>query len=414
LSTPAPASPAGSSPSGAEALRRLRWHYLAVYAIFGCVSPYLPVYLGDIKGLSPEQIGLIFAIGQSGVLVLPALMTLMADRYRIVAPIMIALFMVNLTAMAGLSLATGLTACLAAVVLNQFANQPQLALTDGLFFSLQARAGPAAVPFSSVRVWGTIGFIGPSLALFSVYSWGGLTLVPYAAMLMAVAGLVNARHLPRRLPDTGPRATRLPTAEAARLLLQPRTALFCAGLGCVIAANAGYYAFYPVYLTREVGVDPRWIGLIANVGVVIEIAYMLGFERLQARFGLAGVTLAGIGAVLIRNVCLAFFPTIAAAVGLQAVHGLAIVGVHLAPLMILNRLVTGESYRNSVQGLYAMLVVGVFGITGNFTAGQLAGRGLPLLYQVNLATTAVGFALVLVALRWRDSDGATLGGGRPA
>lgn len=399
-----------SSPPPDPALQRLRWHYLSVYGVFGCVSPYLSVYLGDVKGLSPSQIGLIFALGQAGVLVLPALMTLLADRYRIVSPLMVALFGVNLTAMAGLSVATGFAACLVAVVLNQFANQPQLALSDGLFFSLQAQPGRKRVPFSKVRVFGTIGFIVPSVILFFVYSWGGLTLVPYAAMVMAVIGLLNARRLPRRLPDSGPKATRLPTAEAARMLRQPRLALFCLGLGCIFAANAAYYAFYPVYLTRQVGIDSRWIGLVANVGVAIEILYMLGFERLRARFGLAGLTLAGISAVLLRNALLAFVPVASAAIGLQSFHGLAIVGVHIAPLMILNDLVTSETYRNSVQGLYAMLVVGVFGIIGNLAAGQLAELGLPLLYRSALAAAAVGFVLVVISLRWKGAASGPLEG----
>ncbi len=383
---------------------RLKAHNFWVYAVFGCVSPYLPVYLGDIKGLAPSQIGLVLAVGQSGVLFLPPVMTYLADRYGLVAPLLVGLFGLNVAAMGGLAFAAGFAACLLAVFVNQLANQPQVALTDGLYFTLQRQPGAPPVAFSAVRVWGTIGFIAPSGAIVALYPAAGLAVIPYVAAAAAFFGMLNARHLPRRLARAAVPGSRFPTAEAVRLLRRPRVALFCAGMGLMIATNAAYYSFYPVYLTQQVGIEARWIGLIANLGVALEIGFMLGFERLRERIGLRGLVIAGLAMSLLRLGLLAFVPTAGAAVALQVGHGLTIVGLLVAPVMYLNAL-AGDGYRNSVQGLYVMLVVGLFAILGNYGSGLLAERGLLLLYRTAFAVAAVGGLLLLTSFLWPVRSG---------
>lgn len=362
----------------------------------------MAIYLWNIKGLAPSEIGLIFACGQLSVLFLPVAMTLLADRYRLVSSILTALFVINLIAMSGLTVATGFAGCLVFVFLNQFANQPQVALADGLFFSLQSDPTVPRQPFTHVRVWGTIGFIVPSVIIFIAYRMGGLQIVPYVATLSAALGLINAQGLPRRLPPAKTPVTRLPTVEAARVFRRPAVAVFCLGLGCLYAANAAYYGFYPLYLTQQLGVDARWIGLIANLGVALEILYMLSFERLRARFGLPAIILAGAGAVVARMTLLGFVPARSAAIGLQAMHGLTVIGVFVAPLMHLNSLVKTEGFRNSVQGLYVMLVAGLFSIAGNYLAGKLAEQGLLILYRGALASALLGGGLIWLGLRATD------------
>jgi PPP family 3-phenylpropionic acid transporter len=378
---------------------RLKAHYFWVYAVFGCISPYLPVYLGDVKGLAPAQIGLILAVGQSGVLFLPPVMTYLADRYGLVAPLLVGLFSLNAVAMMGLAWASGFAACLLAVFLNQLANQPQVALTDGLFFSLQRQAGAVTPPFSAVRVWGTIGFIVPSGAIVVIYPALGLQVVPYVAILAAVLGMANARHLPRRLERAAAHSSRVPTLDAARLLLRPRVALFCGGMGLLIATNAAYYSFYPVYLTKQVGIEARWIGMIANVGVALEIGFMLAFERLRTGMGLRGLIVAGMAMALIRLGLLAFVPNATAAVALQVGHGLTIIGLLVAPVMYLNTLAS-DSFRNSVQGLYVMLVVGLFAVLGNYASGLIAETGLLVLYRAAFGVCALGGVLITISFLW--------------
>jgi MFS transporter, PPP family, 3-phenylpropionic acid transporter len=381
-------------------LLRVRLHFFAVYGVLGCLMPYLSIYLRDVKTLGPAQIGLVFATAQCGVLFMPAVMTLLADRYRLVAPLLVALFALNALAAGSLTLAQGFTASLVAVCFIQLCNQPQMALGDGLFFSLQRDPRMPRAAYSTVRVWGTIGFIVATLLVSGVYRWDGLRLMPWVGAAAALLGLLNALRLPRRLPDLATRATRrLPTVEAARVLLQPRLTVLCLGLGCLVATNTAYYVFYPLYLTETVGLGGQWVGPVTAAGVILEIGFMLSFERLRDRWGLGGLMLAGAASAVVRMAVLAFLPSVGFAVGLQVLHGLTIIGLLMTPAMYLNSHAP-DHCRNSVQGIYVMLVVGVFSITGHALAGQVAELGLLTLYRAALGLTLLGFALVFVSLRW--------------
>lgn len=398
-------SVAEDSPGAQAELLRLRTHYFLVHGMFGATGPYLPVLLRDSKALSPGEIGTIFALAQAGAIIMPPLLTLLADRFRVMSPLVMALFFGNLLAMSGLGFASGFSACLVAVALSSFSNQPQGPLADGLFFTLQQRPHARHLTYPSVRIWGSIGFLCTSALVFVASSAGLPHPVIAVALLTTTVGLWNARTLPRTLPPTAG-GGRLPTIDAARLLLRPPVFVFCLGIGLVLFTNAAYYSFYPIYLTEVAGFAPKWIGLIANVGVVLELGYLLLFDRYRARIALPAVILAGALTSTFRMAVLAFLPSPIWATAFQLFHGITVLGVFIAPAMYLNSL-AGDTYRSSVQGLYVMVVPCAFGILGNLVSGQLANRGLLTLYHVNLWIAVSGTALValsfLLSRRGRDS-----------
>lgn len=393
MSQPAPAEPPGM----AAELLRLRTHYFLVHGMFGATGPYLPVFLRDAKGLPPDSIGTIFALAQAGAILMPPILTLLADRFRVMSPLIMALFLGNLVAMSGLGLATGFTACLLAVALSSFSNQPQGALADGLFFTLQQRPAPRPITYPSVRIWGSIGFLCTSGLVFLAATAGLPEPVIGVAVLTAALGLLNARRLPRTLPPTAG-GGRLPTLDAARLLLRPPVFIFCLGTGLILFTNAAYYSFYPLYLTEVAGFAPRWVGLIASLGVVIELGYLLLFDRFRSRISLPAILAAGALACALRLALLAYLPSPFWATVLQLGHGLTVLGAFIAPAMYLNSL-AGDTYRTSVQGLYVMVVPGAFSILGNVISGQLAVRGLRTLYEVNLWIALAGAALIVLAFQ---------------
>jgi len=381
--------------SSPTSIRRLQVHFFAVYAVFGSVTPFMPLYLSDLKGLSPTQLGTVFAAGQAAVLIMPMVMTFVADRYRVIRPMLMVLFGLSLVAMTAIAGATGFWACLFWIAFNQMAMQPQVALADGLFFTHQADPTQPKTSFSVVRVWGTFGFIAPSIMFFFAYEVGGtIALLPLITALWAIFGIANSRGLPTRAqPLTKDQTHRMPTWAALKVLLRPPMAFFCVGVGFVIMSNMAFYSFYPLYLTNEVGIAEKWVGPISSLGVVLEILYMLNFERLRKRFGLEGVLLLGGAAIVFRLACLAFFPTPFFAVFFQVFHGLTVIGFLVVPVMYLNAHAE-EGYRNSIQGLYMMLVMGIFSIAGNIVAGELAAISLLVLYRGALGFCLCGLALV--------------------
>lgn len=387
-------------------------HYFAVYAVLGCITPYIPIYLRDVKFLCASEIGLTFATGQAAVLLMPVMMTYLADRFRLARPLLIGLLSVSILAMTGLVGAVGFWSCLTWVAISRMVMQPQVALADGMYFTLQNDPAQPRATYASVRVWGTVGFIVPSLIIYASYyvgtsSRGGLNWMPYVTAAFASYGIINALGLPQRFAarpaSAGPQ--RMPTLAAIRVLMRPRLGLFILGVGCVIASNMAFYSFYPLYLTSEVGINQRWVGIISSFGVALEVVYILRLERMRQRFGFGGLLALGGLASVFRLACLGFLPTPFFSILFQVVHGMTVVGFMIVPVMYLNAHAE-EGYRNSIQGVYVMIVQGGFSIAGNIIAGQIAeAGGLLVLYRSALGICLVGLALVAVSFRMRAAPG---------
>jgi MFS transporter, PPP family, 3-phenylpropionic acid transporter len=391
--------------SAPTSIRRLQLHYLAIYAVLGATSPYLPVYLREAKGLMPGEIGTIFATGEAVVLIMPMLMTYAVDRHRWVRPLLVFLFALNMVAMTALIGAVGFWFCLIGAALNRLSGQPQLSLGDGLYFTLQAEAAPdqPTPPFARVRVWGSIGFILPSLVIYAGYQFGGgLNWMPYVAGACAILGLINAFGLPRRLSVLVPTAQRLPTFDAARTLFRRPLGLFCIGIGLLTSANMALYGFYPLYLTQQVGLDERWLGIASSLGVTLEIVYMLNLERMRRRVGFGGLIALGAAANIARFACLGFLPSPTLAVTVQVLHGMVIVGLMVAPIMYLNTFAQ-SGFRNSLQGVYVVLVIGLSSIAGNWVSGQLAEISLLTLFRVAAGVSLAGLICIGLSFRLRRS-----------
>ncbi len=380
-------------------MRAIKTQYLLAFAVMGSLLPYLPLYLRD-RGLGDEQIGQVIAMTGLAMALTPALIALLADT-RFSSRALLA----GVYALGGVSLGAMLGAHSFITLLLAFSGfaiafAPVHALHDGLTFSEVERRGMqglASPPYHRVRVFGTIGFILPSLMLYVALRAGA----PVAAALVAAAGfcvlgLLNAPRLPRPAvhPQTGPR--RLPTVDALRTLRQPRLLAYCGGMFLLVMSTSAYYAFYPRYLTDEavVGIDSRWVGLISSIGVSVEIVFMLGFATLVHRLTLRGLIVIGVLAVVARMLLLGWWVHPAIAVGTQAFHGIQVMVMHVAPPLLLNR-AAGPGYRSSMQGVYAMGVNGVGRVIGSVLAGYVAGVSLTGLFLVS--GLLAGLALPLLA-----------------
>ena len=162
-------------------------------------------------------------------------------------------------------------------------------------------------------------------------------------------------------------------------------------------AGGAYYMFYPLYLTEQVGIRKEWVGLVSAVGVLIEIPLVLAFGWLVKWMGLRRLIILGIGCSALRLVLLAGSDHIAIAIGTQVLHGLTVLAMHIAPPIFLNHQ-AGDRFRNSIQGLYVMAVIGPSKIIGLLLAGQLADRGLQVMFGFAALFSLASLVLFAIAL----------------
>jgi len=392
--------------SGARgpSLRALRIHFFLTYAVLGGMLPFFPVYLKEVRHLTPTQIGIVLGVAATSVLVTPVLFTWMADTRRNTRLLATIIYLTSALAVTGLLLTSGFWATLILFGLYSLAFAPMLPLQDGLYFSVakdRADRGEETPPFHRIRVWGTIGFIFPSPILFAFLHQGhSLNLTLVSSIALCGLGVINSRFLPepRSEPRPGQARGGLPTMAAARVLFRYPTILFCLAMALTQFAAAGYYGFYPLYLTEVVAIGPEWLGLISNIGVTVEVFFMLGFGWLSLNLGVRRIMILGALAMSIRMASLAFLPLPAIAIAVQFFHGLIIMATIVAPVVYLNRL-AGDRFRNSIQGLYTMLITGLARIAGNLTFGHVAEQDLINVFRIGMILTLIASGLFALALR---------------
>jgi len=413
-------------------MRSLKAQYFCGFAVMGSVVPYLPVFL-EARGLSDFQIGTVIATTGLAIMLTPVLITLLADAHFESRTLIGATSLTGLAALFLLWQSETFSTLLLSHALFSLGFWPLLPLQDGLNFAIRRRRtalGQRDVPYHRVRVYGTVGFIVPSVVLwgFLRYEWS-VGVVLWSGMAFCALSFVVTRFLPHvqqpasesgeavaesperdadeaaRL-DPPAKSNRLPTIEAFSRLLKPQLLLFAIGMWLTHMAASAYYTFYPRYLTdpalAQINLGTEWIGLIANAGVVIEIFFMLGFGLFMRHLGLRWLMVIGSLSMTLRLALLYAMPNVAIALGTQLLHGMTVLVLHVAPPVFINHH-AAPRFRNSMQGVYAMSVFGPARVLGYIAAGLIAELSL-------LGVFAYGAGLCLLAtglfyLAFRHDDG---------
>lgn len=380
----------------------LRLHYFLLYAVIGAYMPYLPVFLARDLSLPDWQIGWVTGSYGFAVLLAPPLLAALADRKVSGRALMAGGYGLSAAALVLFSQVGGFAAAVAVAIAFGVAFTPLPALLDGLVFtdvSRERAAGRAPPRFSALRVWGSVGFMAPALGLFAVMRWGlaGGREAILVAALVATLGLACAPLLPKSAPEVGD-GTSVPIAAAWAELRRRPTASLIGALVTLFAALSIFYAFFP-RLVVEVGIDPEWVGLVMNIGVLAELPCMIFAAALLRRFGARALMLVGAGSLVLRLALLAALPGPITATLSQVLHGPVVLAMYLLPPMILDHK-AAPGFRNSVQGLYAGLCYGAARVVGAGAGGHAAEYGL--VWAFALAGVLAGAATLWLAFAWRD------------
>jgi PPP family 3-phenylpropionic acid transporter len=315
----------------------------------------------------------------------PSLMTLLADTRLETRRILALAFAATSLVLIALLFARGPALTLALMALYGLSIVAILPLQDGLFFSTvrsRDESGAAVSAYPGVRVWGTVGFIVPAILLWPlVHQTSDARPAVVVAAIYCAASLFTSLKIlrPVRSAMTRAASSRLPTLQAFRVLIEPRTRFLCLALVLASAASVTYHYFFPLYLRDKLDVRHEWVPVIINLGVVVEIFCTLGYGHLQRWLGVKGIILGGFICMTLRLTLLAHSPSLITALVVQAGHGLEIIALFVAPVILLNRL-AGDEFRNSMQGVFSMMM-GASRLTGSLIAGWIANSNLLNAFQ---------------------------------
>ena len=390
-------------------MRGLRLQYFLTFGVLGTVLPYASVFFRQ-AGLSEAQVGYAWAVWSLAVVLSPVLVTMAADGRADPRRLLVLASAVSGASLLALGLVRGVGPVLAVWAVYCLVSLPVLPLMDGVHFSQQRRrlerGGPDR-PYHLVRVWGTIGFIVPSVLLFVFLQYGmDLRAAMMTGAAYAAFAALQARWLEDpRPPDPADAAReaaderRLPTARAAKALLQPHLLVFTAAVLLVQMAGSVHAAFYPVYLTERLGLDEKWLGQVSNLAVVIEMFFVFGCGALARRLGVKRLLFLAAAASAVRWGLVGSSANVWVVVGTQAFHGIFVLMTGVLPQTVLDRH-AGDRFRHSMQGVFVM-VTGAGRMVASTAAGAAAEWGWDLgrLFGCAALLCCASAALILFAYR---------------
>lgn len=328
------------------------------------------------RGLDEAQIG--YALGISGwaIILSPALITLIADTAVSPRRLMAGLGIVTSVCLFGVLASSSFWYITVWYFVYSLAISAMIPLQDGIVFGYakhEKLEGRREVHYNELRVWGTYGYVAILLLLvFPIKLTGDVSLGLWFGFIAFCLLIVNTFAMPDRgRRETAKRAQGLPTGEAFRALFGRRGLVFSIAMFLLLAASSAYHVMYPIYLTEDLGLAKHWVGVVIIFGASIEVFFIVRLSRWQKRWGLRLVMLVAVSATVLRFALMFAFPNLPIMIGTQVLHGMMICGMMVIPPVYINSLAS-ESYRNSIQGVYTMLVIGTSRFAGTALSGHLA------------------------------------------
>lgn len=351
------------SPSARASLRPLARLYFFVYAAVGIALPYLPLHCRAL-GMSGAEVGWLAGIGPLATLFVPPLWGYAADKAR--------------RAGALLSIATGGSALAFVPLLwarTPLAMAPWLSV-QALFGSPVAmladsialeKVGGAGGRYSRVRLWGSLGFVAAAFGFGLL--WDGQRTAP--AVVIAAALSLWALSFVASLSVRGSAAPRpaLRLSDAASLLRDRRVRVLLAATCLHWVALSPFNLLFTVHL-KTLGLSPAVAGLGQAAGVAAEVAVMLGYRRLAARWEAPRLLQMAFLASSARWLLIGLSRTAVPLVALQVLHGLTFGAFMVTAVSYLSAIVP-PGLRATGQAIFVCATYGLGGLVGAVGAGHL-------------------------------------------
>ena len=370
---------------------RLSGFYFFYFASLGALIPYWGLYLKS-QGFNAVEIGELVAIIMATKIIAPNIWGWIADhtgrRMRIIR---IACLLAALS-FCGVFIANGYWWL--ALVMGVFSFFWNAALPQFEATTLN-HLGDETHRYSSIRLWGSIGFIVAVAGLGFLFDSTGTGLLPSLLVLLFAAIWFSSLTVPERV------ARHQAVDHEPMLAVLRRPAVVSLLLVCFLiqASHGPYYTFYSLYLAEH-GYSESVIGQLWALGVVAEIGVFLRMHHWLPRFGARRLLLAATLLTALRWLLLALFvdqPGILIIV--QSLHAASFGVYHAVAIHLVHRQFVGR-HQGRGQALYSSLSFGAGGAIGSLLAGYVwVGFGAQWMYAGAALTALIAGIVALRGIR---------------
>jgi len=335
--------------------------YFLFFAAASALVPYMALYYRQI-GLSGAEIGILTGLAPLISLVGAPLLTGFADaqhRHRLIIGLTLGGVMFSVLL---IPFTEQFTLLFLLVAIYAFIGSPIVSLADSATVSM---LGEQRALYGRIRTGGTIGWgLAAPLAGLVIQNNG----LRWAFWLYA-AGMFAALLVSQGL-HFGPVSVQQPFRSGFKILMSNRRWLlflamvFMAGMGMATVTT------YLFPFMEQVGASRGLMGLSQTIATLAELPFLFFANRLIKHYGARGLLVLSMAVVGVRLLLYAAFPTLAAILLIQLLHGLTFATIWVA----------GVSYAHdhapagleaTAQGVFGSTMMGVGAAAGNFFGALL-------------------------------------------
>jgi len=341
---------------------RLSNFYLFYFAALGALWPYWGPYLKSL-GYNETEIGELVAIIMATKIVAPYVWGWIADHTGQRMKIVRLASLLATVSFAGIFFGGGYWWLALVMMVYSFfwnASLPQFEATT------MTHLGSNAHHYSSIRLWGSVGFIIAVAGLGPVLNVVGTGIVPWVFIVL-LAGIWVASLL---VPEQAAGHLTLDHEPILQVLCKPAVAGLFVVCFLLQASHGPYYTFYSIYL-QEHDYSFSMIGSLWALGVLAEIGVFYYMHRLLPRYGERRLLVISLLLTSLRWVLIGtFVASPAVMIFAQLLHAASFGVYHAVAISLIHSYFTGR-HQGRGQALYSSISFGAGGALGSVLSGYL-------------------------------------------
>lgn len=327
--------------------------YVLMYAAFGTASPFWPRYF-EVRGLTPEELGVLFGLGNAARLIAGPLANRIADLLGALRITLAVCIGIAVAATLGLAAVQGLFLILVVYLAQSAGLAPITTLADAL--AARASGREPGFEYGWVRGAASAAFVGGTLAAGQVLGVFGLGAIIWMYASLLAAALAAAALVPES--DTAAERAADPVGQSVigglRELLGLPTFRRIVVIAALIYGSHAMHDTFSVIRWTAAGVGTATSSMLWSEAVAAEVVMFVLFGPiLLRRFGVAGAAALAAVAGILRWVVEAETAVVWIVAFVQPLHGITFALLHLACMRVIASSVPAH-LAATAQAVYAI------------------------------------------------------------
>lgn len=326
-----------------------------------------------------SQTAAAFSTQSWGAIIAPFIIGLIADKFFNAEKILAVLHIVGAILMYQIYKSTDISGFYPYLLVYMILYMPTLALVNSISFN---QMNDPEKEFSSIRVWGTIGWIVAGLLISFVFLWDAesnvkagamkytFLMASLASLILGIFSFTLPKTPPKLSPEKKVTVSEILGLDALKLLKDKNFALFFIASILICIPLAFYYQNANPFLSNIGVTNPT--GKM-TIGQISEVLFLLMLPVFFKKFGFKNTILAGMFAWALRYALFAYGN--AGELSFMLIIGIALHGVCYDFFFVSGQIYTnakaGIKYRSAAQGMITLATYGVGMLIGFKIAGLI-------------------------------------------